>query len=69
MVKLLYHYTNSESLVKIVREKLLHATEGAVLDPDEDESVFFTQKVKHIELGMEYRKMRQSQNSPNLGKS
>ena len=41
----LYHYTDSESLVKIVKEKLLHATEGAVLDPDEDESVFFTQKV------------------------
>ena len=41
----LYHYTDSESLVKIVKEKLLHATEGAVLDPDDDESVFFTQKV------------------------
>ena len=53
MVTLLYHYTNSESLVRIVKEKLLHATEGAVLDPDEDESVFFTQKVQHIELGME----------------
>lgn len=52
MVTLLYHYTNSESLVRIVKEKLLHATEGAVLDPDEDESVFFTQKVQHIELGM-----------------
>ena len=55
----LYHYTDSESLVKIVKQKLLQATEGSVLDPDEDESVFFTQKVIRIELGMEYRKIRQ----------
>ena len=59
MVIHLYHYTDSESLVKIVKQKLLQATEGSVLDPDEDESVFFTQKVIRIELGMEYRKIRQ----------
>ena len=46
MVTHLYHYTDSESLVKIVKEKLLQATEGSVLDPDEDESVFLTQKVQ-----------------------
>ena len=63
----LYHYTDSESLVKIVKEKLMHATKGSVLDPDEDESVFFTQKVLNI-LNWEWNteKCVKSQNSPNL---
>ena len=42
---LLYHYTDSESLVEIVKEKLILATEGSVLDQGAKESVFFTTKV------------------------
>ena len=44
---LLYHYTDSESLVEIVKDKLILATEGFVLDQDAKESVFFTTKVNY----------------------
>ena len=52
---------------KIVKEQLLHATEGAVLDPDDDESVFFTQKVLN-KLNLEWnieQKCVKSQNKYN----
>ena len=42
---LLYHYTDSESLVEIVKDKLILATEGSVFDQGAKESVFFTTKV------------------------
>ena len=42
---LLYHYTDSESLVEIVKEKLILATEGSVFDHGAKESVFFSTKV------------------------
>ena len=42
---LLYHYTDSESLVEIVKDQLILATEGSVLDQGATESVFFTTKV------------------------
>ena len=42
---LLYHYTDSESLVEIVKDKLILATEGSVFDQGAQESVFFTTKV------------------------
>jgi len=41
---LLYHYTDSESLVEIVKDKLILATEGSVFDQGAKESVFFTTK-------------------------
>merc|ERR1712013_433685 len=41
---LLYHYTDSESLVEIVKDKLIFATEGSVFDHGAKESVLFTTK-------------------------
>ena len=40
-----YHYTSSESLVQILKEELLHCTEGSGLSSLAEESVFFTKKV------------------------
>ena len=40
-----YHYTNSESLVQILQEELLHCTEGSGFSASVEESVFFTKKV------------------------
>ena len=40
-----YHYTNSESLVNIVKEELLRSSEGSGLSSDAAYSVFFTEKV------------------------
>ena len=41
-----YHYTNSESLVKIVKEKMLLSSEGSGFAFNAAESVFLTGKVK-----------------------
>ena len=41
-----YHYTNSESLVKIVKEKMLLSSEGSGFAFSAAESVFLTGKVK-----------------------
>ena len=40
-----YHYTNSESLVNIVKEELLRSSKGSGLSSDAANSVFFTEKV------------------------
>ena len=45
-----YHYTNSESLVNIVKEELLRSSEGSGLSSDAANSVFFTEEVILNEL-------------------
>ena len=48
-----YHYTDADSLVKIVREKLLLSSEGSGLSAAASESVFFTKKVTFCVLELD----------------
>ena len=53
-----YHYTDADSLVKIVREKLLLSSEGSGLSAAASESVFFTKKVNFcMHIGSELPKV------------
>ena len=40
-----YHYTDSESLVRILKENLLRSSEGSGVSSHAADSVFFTRKV------------------------
>ena len=46
-----YHYTDADSLVKIVTDNLLLSSEGSGLSAAANESVFFTKKVNFVDLG------------------
>ena len=46
-----YHYTDADSLVKIVTDKLILSSEGSGLSAAANKSVFFTKKVNFVDLG------------------
>ena len=45
MARTYYHYTDSESLVRILKENLLRSSEGSGVSSHAADSVFFTKKV------------------------
>ena len=50
MARTYYHYTDSESLARILKENLLRCSEGSGVSSLAADSVFFTKKVFRLHL-------------------